>query len=168
MSERSSVEQISSGACSVEVAWSTLSKRGNATGMAQPSKFGIEADRWIASAVPANDLPFAVRRSPFALVGVVALLGGHLVPAFVVGPVAVPPKALPVEPPASSWSLPGSTSTSPPEPEPAPPSISPGATREGRKPACGVTPDPSLDRWVTQASDALVWHGEPPITDRSS
>lgn len=36
------------------------------------------------------------------------------------------------------------------------------------KPPCGVASDASLERWIDQASAALVWHGEAPITDRAA
>jgi hypothetical protein len=103
-----------------------------------------------------------VTRRAIALIAVVALLGGSVVAPFVAAPGPVPPKVEPAEPPPP----PSPPSTSAPSAPPPPPT--PAAPAKDAKPACGVASDVGLERWIDQASAALVWHEEAPITDRAA
>ena len=100
-------------------------------------------------------------RAP-ALVVVVVVFSASVIPPFVPAPSApapVPPSVQPA-PPSTSSTAP--TPTAPPEPPlPVPP-------MRDEKPACGVAPPEALTRWIDQASAALEWHGESPITDREA
>ncbi|MEO6089289.1 MAG: transglycosylase SLT domain-containing protein [Umezawaea sp.] len=58
---------------------------------------------------------------------------------------------------------PSTVAPAPPPPEPSPPS----SAKDG-KPSCGVAPPEDLERWVDQASAALVFVGESPIIDRAA
>ncbi|GLY51290.1 hypothetical protein Lesp01_49460 [Lentzea sp. NBRC 102530] len=57
------------------------------------------------------------------------------------------------------------TTAAPPDP-PSPPTPTPPP--RDPMPACGVATAAQLDRWIDQASAALVWHGHAPITDRAA
>jgi hypothetical protein len=93
-----------------------------------------------------------------ALLAVLLLLGSSLVSPIDVAPVirSAAPVVEPAElPPPSPSPVPSTTAV---PPEPVPPARDP-------KPPCGPASAESIERWIGQASAALVWHGEAPIVD---
>lgn len=101
------------------------------------------------------------RRLP-AVAAVAVLLTGSAAPALVALPAPEPPAVAPFAPapsPAPSTTTDAPASPAPPVPLPPP---------RDPMPACGVASYEARERWIDQASAALVWHGEPPITDRAA
>ncbi len=96
-----------------------------------------------------------------AVAVVLVLLATAAAPALVAVPIKAPPSAniTPGAPPVTS----STTATTAPHvpPPPVPPLRDP-------MPTCGVSSFEEQERWIDQASAALVWHGERPITDRAA
>lgn len=93
---------------------------------------------------------------------VAVLLASSVAPAVVAVMPARQRAAGPVEESRAPVSPPSvAPTTSQALPAPLPPPRDP-------MPACGISSYEARERWIDQASAALVWHGEQPITDRAA
>ncbi|MFE0020533.1 transglycosylase SLT domain-containing protein [Amycolatopsis sp. NPDC059021] len=114
----------------------------------------------------------AVRVTAGALVAVLLLSNIPAVtprpqPPFI-GPPATPGEPVRPAPPSLDPPAPPPTTTSGPPPEPARPDPEPTRPAKDPMPACGVASAGALERWISQASAALEYAGEAPITDRAA